>query len=388
MSFQNNRIEGESIGEVLLAALHPTRREILTYLSSHGRGRFTQLAEATGYDPVYQCGSFYYHLSKLEDTGMVTRERESYTLTEKGRRTNQLIGEAVSMSNMSKKEEGDLRESLKGDELVVREFSENDIPGWIEATDQAKILGKILDRKVTPGYHGSGRHKGKVVMVTGEAPRTFRQIMEQEAKGLVHGAKTRIRETYARQLTGQDIELGEEERFSFAAWSGGEMVGLVVGVTAYQKPTSIVPVPGARPSSHRGNGWRRKPHLVGHITGLWVEAGIEAGRRHIIKKLLDRTTSYLASKRASALQFVLYDDRYIEDLKGLGFLAQASYHGTYLPPELAKDQVEEGLGLPRTPYAFPVLDAAISLGLHGKTPARMGMSRILNKWTELQLGTT
>jgi hypothetical protein len=322
---------------------------MLVYLSSHGRGRFTQLAEATGYDPVYQCGSFYYHLSKLEETGMVERDRESYTLTEKGRRTNQLIGEAVSMSRGKKKEE---QRILEADRILVREFSEEDIPGWIGATDQARILGKILDQRVSPGSHS--KHKGRTMMVNVEAPKTFRQIMEQEAKGLVHGAKTSIRETYAKQLTGKDLELGEEERFSFAACIGEKMVGLVVGVTTLQRPTSILPVPGARPSSHKGDGWRRKTHLVGYITGLWVEAGIEGGRRHTIKKMLNRTMSYLASKKASALQFVLYDDRYLEDLKELGFLAQASYHGTYLPLNSLRTRLRKAsgcLGLP-TPSLF------------------------------------
>ena len=66
LSVQGNLIGEESAREILLAGVHPTRRDILSHLLANGRARFTQLAEATGYDPVYQCGSFYHHLSKFD----------------------------------------------------------------------------------------------------------------------------------------------------------------------------------------------------------------------------------------------------------------------------------------------------------------------------------
>ena len=138
----------------------------------------------------------------------------------------------------------------------------------------------------------------------------------------------------------------------------------------------------------KGEGWRKKHQLVGYITGIWVEREFETLQRTIIKKMLDQVVRYLASNKASALQFVLYDDRYIEDLKSLGFLSQTTHHGIFLPPEHAADDIQEGQGLPRTPFTLPILDAALSLGFHGKTPARMGLSQIYNQWTEIQLMST
>ena len=97
------------------------------------------------------------HTFGNEERGMVKKERESYILKEKGKKANQLIGEAMNM----KHGEGGLR-PLQNTPFKIKEFSEEDISKWIEATDQSRILGKALDTKVTKGQHGKGNMDGAV----------------------------------------------------------------------------------------------------------------------------------------------------------------------------------------------------------------------------------
>ena len=377
-----------SLRDILFAGMHPARREILAHLASRGRARFTQLAELSGYDPVVQCGSFNYHLSRLEEMGMVGREKEAYVPTAKGRKANELIAEAISPKEAGGKsmreeavgavgEEEMIESKEVGEEIVVRQFLASDIPLWMKAAEKSKMFRRILapqteeDKQVLEGIAADWR---------------------QEAENLVHGAKTRIRPVYAELLTTSERrpDVEGEERFSFGAFSKESIVGLIVGVIARQRSMGRLPLPG----TEAGRGKRKKIprsspgihlHMVGHVTGIWTDRRYEKSRRELVRKLLETVVKHLASKKVEGLQFTLYDDFYLDDLKSLGFLSLSVFHGVYLPPELSKVDVEEGWGLPRSPYLHPVLDAPLGMGLVGKTPARVTSSKTWYNYPEFQL---
>ncbi len=363
--------------EILFAGMHSTRREILAHLVSSGRARFTQLAERTGYDPVLQCGSFYYHLSKLEEMGMVGRDKQGYVATSKGRRASELIEEAASpergeVGRMLDEE----REEGMEVRIEIREFKEADIPMWMKASEGSKMFRGLLEPKTEKGREfldGLATH------------------WREEAENLVHGVKTSIRPSYAQLLSTSEEppDVEGEERFSFGAFTDDSIVGLVVGVVARQRSMGSLPMPGVSKGrrKRKRSTASRKPflHLVGHITGLWTDRRFEKKRKQLVKRLLDKAIKHLASKKVVGLQLTLFDDLYLEDLKSLGVLTVPAYHGVYLPPELSKVDVDEGWDLPRSPHMHPVIDAPLSLGLVGRTPARVTSSKTWYQYSEFQL---
>ncbi|MCY3414551.1 MAG: helix-turn-helix transcriptional regulator [Candidatus Heimdallarchaeota archaeon] len=84
------KITQPDISSVLKALNHELRREILLYLNEYKRGSFTALHTHVE-ERTKSTGQFSYHLKMLIDAGIISKQDDSYTLTQLGERATSMI---------------------------------------------------------------------------------------------------------------------------------------------------------------------------------------------------------------------------------------------------------------------------------------------------------
>lgn len=107
----------------ILANVH--RANIMRFLHEKGRSGFVDIMEQLGLDPKADCGTFGYHLSELQKTGVLRRDSKGlYSLTELGNKI------WLSMQQIDHQIGNELP-SFGEDKISITRFREQDIPDLV-----------------------------------------------------------------------------------------------------------------------------------------------------------------------------------------------------------------------------------------------------------------
>jgi len=106
---------------------NPVRKSVLTALASrHTALKFSELMEASGLDPNFDTGQFWYHLSELMSRGIISRNKDRYGLSQFGFKLAKVLDTVereCSFLLKERKEEGD--KETEG-EFRIRRYADAD----------------------------------------------------------------------------------------------------------------------------------------------------------------------------------------------------------------------------------------------------------------------
>jgi len=78
--------------DILQTLANPVRKSVIAALGSkHEPLRFSELMEASGMDPNFDSGQFWYHLSELTKKGIIAKDGERYGLTQFGFKLSKIL---------------------------------------------------------------------------------------------------------------------------------------------------------------------------------------------------------------------------------------------------------------------------------------------------------
>jgi len=78
--------------DILQTLANPVRKSVIAALGSlHTPLRFSELMEASGLDPNFDTGQFWYHLSELTKKGIIVKDGDRYGLTQFGFKLSKIL---------------------------------------------------------------------------------------------------------------------------------------------------------------------------------------------------------------------------------------------------------------------------------------------------------